>query len=496
LTAQTVAAADVRDRSFFGHPRALSTLFFVEMWERFSYYGMAAILVLYLTDAPSSGGAGLSAARGAAIYALYVALIYVVALPGGWLADRALGARLAVLIGGAVIAAGHFIMALGPLGAVVAGLVVIVLGTSLLKPNTTSMVGDLYGSDDPRRDSGFSLYYMAINLGAFLAPLVCGYLAQAFSWQAGFAAAGVGMALGLAHYVIDWRGLGDVGAHPRRPLAPGEHHRFLILAAIGVALLVAAAVALSALRVPLEMIRQGTTIAIVALPLAYFAYMLGVQQRPAIERRRLAAMFILFLATAIWFAVVAQAGSTLNVFGEEDTQRRLLGLTIPASWFQSINPIAILLFSPPLAWLWLRLGNRQPSTPAKFTMALLLVAASMGLMVVAARYAPADGPAPVLVSPLWLVAVFLVQTVGELLISPVGLSVATQLAPLRERSQIMGVWFLALAVGAALSGELAAFYGVVNVPTYYALLGLLLLATAAIIALLRRPLLSLMEGVR
>jgi POT family proton-dependent oligopeptide transporter len=373
---------------------------------------------------------------------------------------------------------------------------VIIVGTSLLKPNTTSMVGDLYGADDPRRDSGFSLYYMAINLGAFLAPLVCGYLAQAFSWQVGFAAAGVGMALGLAHYVVDWRGLGDVGAHPRRPLAPAEHHRFLILVAIVVALLVAAAVALSALRVPLEAIRQATTIAIVLLPLAYFAYMLGVQRRPAVEHRRLTAMFILFLATAVWFAVVSQAGSTLNVFGEEDTQRRLLGFTIPASWFQSINPIAILLLSPPLAWLWLRLGKRQPSTPAKFTMALLLVAASMGLMVVAARYAPADGPAPVLVSPLWLIAVFVVQTVGELLISPVGLSVATQLAPSREKSQIMGVWFLALAVGAALSGELAAFYGVVSVPTYYALLGLLLLATAAIIALLRRPLLSLMEGVR
>jgi len=248
--------------------------------------------------------------------------------------------------------------------------------------------------------------------------------------------------------------------------------------------------------VPVEAIRQVVTIAIVLLPLAYFAVMLGVQRRPAVERRRLTALFILFLATAVWFAVVSQAGSTLNIFGEEDTQRRLLGLTIPAAWFQSINPIAIVLLAPPIAWLWLRLGKRQPSTPAKFTAALLLVAASMGLMVVAARYAPADGPAPILVSPLWLIAVFVVQTVGELLISPVGLSVATQLAPRQETSQIMGVWFLSLAVGAALSGELAALYGVVNVPTYYALLGLLLLATAAAIALLRRPLLSLMEGVR
>jgi len=490
------ATAAARDRSFFGHPRALSTLFFVEMWERFSYYGMAAILVLYFTAGPSAGGAGLSVSQAAAAYALYTGLIYVVSLPGGWLADRLLGSKRSVLIGGGIIAVGHFVMAHGSLVAVGLGLAIIVVGTGFLKPNTATMVGDLYAADDPRRDSGFSIYYMSVNLGAFLAPFVTGYLAQAVSWQAGFAAAGVGMTLGLAHYLLDWRALGPLGAHARRPLAPDVERRYLGRAAVGLgAAVVALALVLVVLRVPVEALEQVVSWALVVLPLGYFVVLLRAD-RPAVERHRLMALFILFLATAAWFAVVSQAGSTLNVFAEDDTRRVLQRFTIPAPWFQSINPVCILLFAPPLAWLWTHLDQRQPSTPAKFAMALLLVAASMGLMVAAARYAPTNGPATVLVSPLWLVAVFVVQTLGELLISPIGLSVATRLAPPQSASQIMGVWMLSLAVGAALSGELANLYDRMSVQTYYMILGAIMLGTSLAIALLRPTLLRLMEGVR
>jgi POT family proton-dependent oligopeptide transporter len=486
-----------RERAFFGHPRGLSTLFFVEMWERFSYYGMAAILVLYLTADATAGGAGLSVPEGAATYALYTALIYVVSLPGGWLADRVLGAKRAVLFGGATIAAGHFTMAFGGSRGVYAGLAIIIVGTGLLKPNTTSMVGDLYEEADLRRDSGFSLYYMAINLGAFIAPLITGYLAQAIGWHAGFAAAGVGMAIGLTHYALDWHGLGDVGALPRRPLPADERRRDTLRATVGlVAALVVLAVLLGALRLPLQTLQQWVNWTLVVLPLAYFVYMLRQPGRPAVERHRLTAMFVLFLATALWFAVVSQAGSTLNVFAEDDTQRAMWGFTIPAPWFQSINPVAILLFAPPLAWLWTHLGTRQPPTPVKFAVALFLVAGSMAMMVVASRYAPLSGDAAVLVSPLWLFGVFIVQTIGELLISPIGLSVATRLSPPSQTSQLMGVWFLGLAVGAALSGELAALYGMVGVSAYYGLLCLLMVATGGAIAVLTPWLLREMEGVR
>jgi POT family proton-dependent oligopeptide transporter len=388
-------------------------------------------------------------------------------------------------------------MALGELFHVIMGLAVILVGTGLLKPNTTSMVGDLYDERDPRREAGFSLYYMSINLGAFLAPFVTGTLAQWVSWQAGFAAAGVGMTAGLIHYVLDWKGLGPIGAQPRHALPPAERPRVLVPAALGlVAVLGAAGLAVGVFHLSLEALEQVLTVAIVALPLAYFAWLIADRRRPPVERHRLTAMFVLFVATAIWFAVVAQAGSTLNIFAEQDTQRKLLGFAIPAAWFQSINPICILLFAPPLAWLWTRLGPRQPTTPTKFAVALVLVAVSMGLMAVAARYAPPDGPAPILVSPLWLVAVYVVQTVGELLISPIGLSVATRLAPPQAVSQLMGVWFLALAIGAAVSGELAALYTLVGVSTYYLLLGLLLVISAALLFVLKGPLLRLMEGVR
>jgi POT family proton-dependent oligopeptide transporter len=379
---------------------------------------------------------------------------------------------------------------------VVTGLAVIIVGTGLLKPNTTSMVGDLYSEDDPRRDSGFSVYYMAINLGAFLSPLVCGYLAQTYSWQAGFAAAAVGMTAGLIHYVIDWRGLGDLGARPKNPLTPDERRAMRMPAALGVVVLVALAVVGFVLRPSLAAVEQALTAVVVVLPIAYFLWLIKPGDRPRVERRRLTALFVLFLATAAWYAVVAQAGSTLNVFAEMDTQRDLFGFSVPAAWFQSINPICILLFAPVLAWLWVRLGDRQPSTPAKFAMALLLVATSMALMMVAGQYTPVEGRATVLVSPLWLVVVYVVQTIGELLISPIGLSVATRLAPANATSQIMGVWFLSFAIGAALSGELANLYGLVGVQAYYGLLGLLMLATAAALVLLRGPLLQWMEGVR
>ena len=479
-------------------PTRLATLFFVEMWERFSYYGMAAILVLYLTANATAGGAACPSRRARLPTRCTRRSSTSSACPGGWLADRVLGAKRAVLIGGAIIAAGHFTMAFGGARGRVRRPRHHHRRDGPAEAQHDRMVGDLYDEDDPRRDSG-------------LLPLLHGDKPGGLhraahhrlpgpggrNWHAGFAAAGVGMAIGLTHYALDWHGLGDVGAQPGGPSPRTSDDAPSCGPTIGlVAALAILAVLLGALRMPLQALQQWVNWALVVLPLAYFVYMLRQPDRPVVERHRLTAMFVLFLATALWFAVVSQAGSTLNVFAEYDTQRAMLGFTVPAPWFQSINPVAILLFAPPLAWLWTHLGTRQPPTPVKFADGALSGRGVDGDdgRGVALRAAVGRGNGTRVAAVA--LGVFVVQTLGELLISPIGLSVATRLAPPAQTSQLMGVWFLGLAVGAALSGELAALYGIVGVAAYYGLLALLMLATGAAIAILTPWLLREMEGVR
>ena len=490
--------------SFFGHPRGLATLFFTEFWERFSYYGMRAILILFMTAPLAAGGLGFDAARAGVIYGTYTALVYLTALPGGWLADRFLGQRRAVLYGGAVIMLGHVCLAVPSLASFYLGLVFIVLGTGLLKPNVSTMVGQLYAPDDVRRDAGFSIFYMGINLGAFLSPFVCGSLAQSerfrgtleslglrpeSAWHWGFAAAAVGMFFGLVQYLAGWKHLGDAGMSPVVPAGPAERARSYRQLRSGIAGLmvlaggVAVASRLGMIHVTPQGLGNAFGVVLVGVTVVFFAGLLGARGWSSAERKRLVTILVLFVAAAIFWSVFEQAGSTLNLFAERSTDNRLFGMRFPASWHQSANPIFIVLLAPLFAWLWVRLGKRDPSTPVKFAVGLAFVAAGFAILTVAAKLA-ATG---VKVSPLWLVATYLLHTIGELCLSPVGLSAMTKLAPARVAGLMMGVWFLATAVGNYLGGRIAGLYETFSLPSLFGAVTLFALAAAAGLALLARP---------
>jgi POT family proton-dependent oligopeptide transporter len=453
-----VLASD--DRAFFGHPRGLSTLFFTEMWERFSYYGMRALLILFMTAAPATGGLGFDTASAGAVYGLYTSMVYLTSLPGGWIADRLIGQRRAVLYGGVLIASGHFSLAVPSLSTFYLGLVLIVIGTGLLKGNISVLVGQLYQPDDKRRDAGFSIYYMGINLGAFLAPLVCGFLGQRISWHAGFAAAGVGMVLGVIQYLIGGRHLGDAGLHPAPARSAAEAAALkrrawqwgggtmVAIAAFGLALYA------GVLTVTPTQVADVAGYLLLITTVAFFAWLFLGGDWTAAERRRLYAIGVFFLAAALFWSEFEQAGSTLNLFADRNTRTEVLGWDFPSSWFQSANALFIILFAPLFALLWVRLGSRAPATPVKFSMGLIGVGAGFLILVPAARAAEAGQ----LVSPMWLVLVYLTHTFAELCLSPVGLSSMTKLAPARVAGLMMGVWFLGSSVGNFIGGRLAAFY--------------------------------------
>ncbi|WP_433350570.1 peptide MFS transporter [Micromonospora sp. CA-111912] len=454
-------------RTFFGHPRALATLFLTEMWERFSFYGMRAILVLYLTAAVADDGGGLRQSTATAVYGAYNAMVYLMALPGGWVADRLLGARRSVLWGGVTIACGHYVMAI-PVGwSVFAGMALIVVGTGLLKPNISTMVGDLYDRDSPRRDAGFSLFYMGINLGGFVAPLITGFLGERINWHLGFAVAAVGMTFGVIQYVIGGRHLGDAGARPADPLLGADRRRALTRVGVvaGALAVVLAALAVAGLFTVDTMVNLLTA-ATVLVTVGYFTRILTDRELSGTERSRMKAYVWLFVFAASFWLIYDQAGSVLNIFAADRTDRDVLGFTFPASWLQSVNPILIIIGAPLFAWLWLRLGHRV-STPVKFAVGLVLNGLSFVLMAAAAQAAVGGD----LVSPWWLVAVFAIQVAGELSLSPVGLSATSKLAPVKYASQMMGLWFLATAVGDAIGGQVARLAEAWPEPTYFLVFG-------------------------
>ncbi|KXU35032.1 hypothetical protein AXK12_00235 [Cephaloticoccus capnophilus] len=435
------------------HPAGLRPLFFTELWERFSYYGMRALLVLFMTSTVSEGGLGFSTERAALVYGYYTMLVYMLAIFGGYIADKIIGARQCVLVGGVIIACGHFAMALQSTASFYAGLGLVAMGTGLLKPNISTMVGSLYApDDDDRRDAGFSIFYMGINLGALVAPLLTGFLAQhpwfqqklaawgfdpQHSWHWAFALAGVGMTIGLIVYTRSLSTLAGVGEGPKIGLA---QKGVRLARAVGyLALLGAVGWLLN--RVPVLV-----GVLSVTAVLATIAYAIWGGE----DGRRTAAIAVLFAASIVFFAVFEQTGSSINLFARDFTDNRIFGYAFPSAWYQSVNSAFIILLAPLFGWMWLRLGCRQPSAPMKFTFGLGFVGLSFALMVPAARLADQG-----LVSPLWLIGLLLLQTIGELCLSPVGLSTVTKLAPARLAGVIMGGWFLATSIGNFLSGYLA-----------------------------------------
>ncbi len=496
------AAFDEEDRGGLGgHPRGLTTLFFTEMWERFSYYGMRALLILFMTDSVR-GGLAFSVARAGRIYGLYTAAVYIAALPGGWIADHILGLRRAVLIGGVIIAMGHFSLAVHGMPFFYAGLILIVAGTGLLKPNISAMVGELYGPGDPRRDGGFSIYYMGINLGAFFSPLVCGTLGERLGWHYGFAAAGVGMVFGLLQYVLTASRLGRAGLRPPKaetgqagPRAGSSLSKLLWVGGLAVMFLALGLPGESAvwagLTVPGLNSLQRFVLLAVGSTLFVTALYLGGRYSAA-EKSRGVVIYILFWVAALFWSAFEQAGSSLNLFAERMTRTTLLGFDFPVTWFQSLNPLYIILLAPVFSWLWVRLGKREPSGPAKFTYGLLFVGLGFVVMVFAAQFAAGGA---MQVSPMWLVATYFVHTVGELCLSPVGLSLMTKLAPARIVGQIMGVWFLAAAVGNYMGGQIASLFETLPLPQLFGTVALVNIGVGLLLALLVKPIRKLMAGV-
>ncbi len=492
------------DRRFFGHPRGLATLFFTEMWERFSYYGMRALLILFMTIPVASGGLGFDTSKAGPIYALYVSSVYLLSLPGGWVADRVLGLRRAVFVGGVVIMTGHICLTMSSMATFYLGLVLIAVGTGLLKPNVSALVGKLYAPEDVRRDAGFSIYYVGINTGAFVAPLVTGWLAQGdgfksvlasmgmsphSSWHWGFGAAAVGMFLGLVQYTLGGKHLSPDGLRPVRPADPvaaakmDRQVKRAGLGALAVLVLGGALVASGAVTLDAEAISRSFKWVLIGITVVFFAWLFLANEWTREERKRLVVITVLFVAATVFWMAYEQAGSTLNLFAQRSTDNRVLGHSFPASWYQALPAMFIILFAPAFAALWIRLGPRNPSSPAKFSVGLGLLGLAFAVMIGAATVA-ATG---VRVSPLWLFVSYLLQVLGELCLSPVGLSAMSKLAPARIAGLAMGVWFLATGLGNYLAGMAASVYETIPLPTLFTYVTATAMATGVVLALLVRP---------
>jgi POT family proton-dependent oligopeptide transporter len=465
----TTATAPSAGDDVFGHPRGLMTLFFTELWERFGYYGMRALLILYMTDA-ARGGLGMDAEISGAIYGLFTFGVYALALPGGWIADRVLGQRKAVFVGGVIIAAGYYSLGLplvlpgSEIWSFYLGLLLVVLGTGLLKPNVSAIVGGLYEKDSPaRRDAGFSIFYMGINLGAFLGPLICGWFAERVDWHLGFSLAGVGMTLGLIQYtrgLHHLRGAGELAGESAEPPRVAAARRQLGIGLAAALALVAGIIGLGAIGVmnlTVYGFAQATGAIVVVVAVIYFAAVITFGCHDTVERQRVFVIFLLFLGAAMFWSGFEQAGSSMNIYARDLTDRILFGWEVPTTWLQSVNPVFIILLAPVIGLLWVRLGSRNPSIPLKFGMGLVLLGVGFIVLAWGALYVPenaADNPA-VGVGMTWLVVTYFFHTVGELALSPVGLSSVTKLSPQRLVGQMMGTWFMGAALGNLVAGLIA-----------------------------------------
>jgi proton-dependent oligopeptide transporter, POT family len=567
----TAHSAASQDTSFFGHPKGLATLFAAEMWERFSYYGLRPLLVLFMAAAMAEGGFGFERTQASAIVGIYGAFVYLMSLPGGWVADRLLGLRKAVLIGAVLISGGHISIGLSGLASskvpFFAGLVLIVLGTGLLKPNISALVGDLYPEGGARRDAGFSIYYMGINIGAFFGQILTGSLAAAFGWHYGFGLAGVGMLIGLTVFALAARStLGDAGAEPARhpdPVVQARQEKLgwtATYAFVALIVVLFLAAALGFITIDAQAVGRYMTGSMIALAIGFFAYMFIAGGLNADEMKRVVVIMVLFVFAAIFWSAFEQAPTSLNLFANDFTQRvydtswipgglrqpmlllgavSLLGVVgwfvahvlrnrttvgfngktallvllvgtvmlsvglvagsptfeVPTTWFQSVNALCIILFAPVFAAIWVGSARRgwDLSSPAKFALGLAFAGIGFLIMIYAANVVVAGGG--IRVAPWWLVASYFFQSIGELCLSPVGLSSMTKLSPRKFVGQMMGVWFLASALGNLIGGLVGGHVDPEKLelmPTLFTRTTVALFGAAIILALLAIPIRSMM----
>lgn len=474
-------------RTWFGHPVGLVNLFGVELWERFSFYGMLTILGYYLYYSVSEGGLGLPKATATGIVGAYGGFVYLSTVLGGWIADRVLGMERTVLYGGVVVMCGHISLAVLPgMTGVAVGLVLIALGAGALKANASSLLGTLYDEGDPRRDGGFTLFYLGINLGAFIGPLLTGLLQTRLGFHYGFGAAAIGMALGLTQYVIFRRNL---GSHGRTVAHPLSRQAFWRAAAVAAAVLALIGLGFATGVVRLANLSQVTTALIVLASVAYFTAMLTSSRVSALERTRVRAFIPLFIANAVFWSLFQQIFTVLAVYSDERMNWSIFGWTAPSSWIGSIEPVWIILLSPLFAVMWTKLGRRAPTTPRKFAYGVI----GMGLAFL--LFLSMAGTSGRSVPVLFVVAVMGAFAVSELLLSPIGLSVTTQLAPNAFRAQMMALYFFSVGLGTAMSGVLARYYDAAHEAAYFGIIGGAAVVVGLVVWVLAPRISRLMEGV-
>ncbi len=505
--AEVLPAFETDSSGIAGHPRGLMTLFFTEMWERFSYYGMRAFLVLFMVAPVASGGLGFEDARAGVIYGTYTAMVYMLSVPGGWIADRFLGQQNSVLYGGILIMCGHISLAFPYTGTFYLGLALVALGTGLLKPNISSIVGQLYAQGDGRRDSGFTIFYMGINLGAFLAPIVCGtFLAQSqmfkdfltsngidprSAWHFAFGAAAVGMFLGLVQYVIGRKNLKEAGKRPTPPKDATEASRnrlilgAVLLTFVAVPVIVGGLAASGNIELTPEKLGSVTDILLPLTAILVLAGLLFFGAKDKEERARLIVVVILFFAAAVFWGCFEQAGSTLTLFAERNTERQFLGFTLQSTSFQALNAIFVVSLAPVFAALWIFLAKRkkEPATLVKFGLGMVGVGLGFLVLVPAAKFALGGQ----LVGAQWLITLYLIHTCGELCLSPVGLSAMTKLAPTRLVGLIMGVWFLAASMGNYMAGRAVKLTTTMQMDHFFLLMTAIPVAMGILLFVLAKP---------
>jgi POT family proton-dependent oligopeptide transporter len=442
-------------KTFFGHPRGLATLFFTEMWERFSYYGMRALLFLFMVATIEKGGLGMDEKTAGAIYGLYTMFVYLLALPGGWLADRVFGLKNAVFYGGCLITIGHFCMAIPMTETFFLGLLLIVLGTGLLKPNISSLVGTLYRHDEQaKRDAGFSIFYMGINVGATISPFITGYLGENINWHYGFAVAGLGMVFGLIQFKLTDKYLGVTGEKPvqESPEADKKLRRGLTVAS-ALLIIFVALLFTRTINIDPVVFAKASGYLIISSVVIYFIYIFLFGKLVGEERNKVGAIAVFFIACATFYAGFEQQGSSLNLFAERYTDMFIGSFEMPASWMQSVPTIFVVIFVPVFSWLWVWLAKRNmnPSTPVKFSLGLIFMGLGYAVMI-GASLIVVNGEKPL---PTWLALTYLLHTFGEICLYPIGLSAVTKLSPQRLVGQMMGIWFMSLAFGNLMAGLFA-----------------------------------------
>lgn len=484
----------IPQNGFVGQPKGLFTLFFTEFWERFSYYGMRAILIFFMYYELNEGGLGLERGTANSIMAMYGSLVYMSGIIGGWIADRLLGTRKTIFYGGILIMIGHVILAFpGGVTMLFASMVFIVIGTGLLKPNVSSIVGDIYAETDSRRDAGFSIFYMGINMGAFLAPFIVGTIGQKYSFHLGFGLAAVGMLIGLIVYKLtEKKYLGLAGLQVNNPLKPEERKK--IFTRFGIAaliLIIASVIGIQTGTLTMNVFSLIITTLGVLIPTLFFVYMYRSEKTTKDEKSRLLAYIPLFISAVMFWAIQEQGATVLATYADERTRLDIGGFQLQSSWFQSLNPLFIITMAPLFAMLWLKWGDKQPSTPRKFSYSLFFAGLSFLVMMIPAHLSGGE----TLVSPWWLVLSFFLVVIGELLLSPVGLSATTKLAPQAFAAQTMALWFLTSAAANAINAQLVKVYEVVSEFTYFGFLGTLSIVVGSILLVISPVISKAMRGI-